>query len=325
LLQLEDVSVRFATHSARWPGKTRWLEAVSHVSLRVMQGQSVGLVGESGCGKSTLARAAVLLSRPQEGQVLFDNTDLLQVKANVLRRLRRRFQMIFQDPRSSLNPRMKVAQLIAEPLVIHGLAQSRNARLQKVAALIELVRLDDSVAQRFPHELSGGQRQRVAIARALACDPDLLVADEPTSALDVSVQAQIVNLLTELQAKKDLSFLFISHNLQLVSVFCHEMAVMYLGRIVERGPTAAVCRHPAHPYTQALLKAIPVHTARSTGLHALSGEVPSPIDLPAGCVFHPRCFRNDKRDACTQKRPSLIAVGKDHYCACHLVDETGTL
>jgi oligopeptide/dipeptide ABC transporter ATP-binding protein len=226
-------------------------------------------------------------------------------------------QMIFQDPRSSLNPRMRVSSLVGEPIAIHEPSLDSGRRGERVVELLELVRLEPRVGECFPHELSGGQRQRVAIARALACGPELVVADEPTSALDVSVQAQIVNLLMELQKKRSLAFLFISHNLKLVEVFCHRMAVMYLGGIVEHGPSKQVCASPIHPYTEALLAALPAARGGG-GPRVLEGEVPSPIDRPKGCVFHPRCPVTPKVEACTERVPALKEVTPGRLVACHL-------
>jgi oligopeptide/dipeptide ABC transporter ATP-binding protein len=287
------------------------------VHLSIDRGQAAGLVGESGCGKSTLGRAALLLERPSAGRVMFDGVDLMRLKPAALRRLRGRMQMIFQDPRSSLNPRMTVGQLAAEPYQIHHPRAGGKELNERVELLLAQVGLDPNVADRYPHEFSGGQRQRIAIARALSCDPEFIVADEPTSALDVSVQAQTLNLLIDLQEERDLTFLFISHNLRVIQLFCHTMAVMYLGEIVETGPTGDVTSQPAHPYTDALMDAVPsVHESMKPT--PLDGDVPSPVDLPSGCAFHPRCPEPDKPEACYHTPPPLDEVAPHRKAACHL-------
>jgi oligopeptide/dipeptide ABC transporter ATP-binding protein len=299
----------------------RELLALDDVSLDVRAGTILGLVGESGCGKSTLARTIVLLEEPTSGGVTFRGEDITALHGAELRGYRRRVQMVFQDPYGALPPRMTVGDAVAEPLSIAKWGD-RAARSKRVAELFDLVGLPATLAGRFPHQLSGGQRQRVNIARAIALDPELLVLDEPVSALDVSVQAQVLNLLRDLQERGGLAYIFISHDLRVVRYLCGEVAVMYLGRIVERGPTMTVFDRPAHPYTVALLGSIPDLASQEAGggRPRLRGEVPSPIDRPSGCPFHPRC--PIARDICATDRPELRLVpATGGLSACHFADE----
>ena len=313
LLRLSDVWVSFPQ-----PGRKR-LQALRGLDLTLERGEALGLVGESGCGKSTLAHTILLLHRPDRGRILLEGEDLTALSTKELRLRRRRFQMIFQDPRSSFNPRRTIGQSVAEPLEIFRLGKNREDRDRRVAELLEQVGLDTDLARRYPHELSGGQRQRAAVARALATQPALLVADEPTSALDVSIQAQVVNLLARFQAERSLGLLFISHDLLLVRSLCDRTAVMYLGRIVELGSTPDIYENPLHPYTQALLQALPrLETSRPAA--TLPGDVPSPIDLPSGCPFLPRCPRAGKDRRCAEQEPKLWEVTPGHWAACHLAD-----
>jgi oligopeptide transport system ATP-binding protein len=317
-----------APHVRLWRAISRMpatVRAVTDVDLEIRRGETLGLVGESGCGKSTLGRTILRLHEPSAGQIVFDTTELTGLSHRELRPLRRRMQMIFQDPYASLNPRMTVGAAIAEPLVIHRLAGSASEREARVAELLARVGLRADAARRYPHEFSGGQRQRIGIARALACQPQFLVCDEPISALDVSIQAQIVNLLEDLQDAEQLTYLFISHDLKIVQHICDRVAVMYLGRIVELAEARTLYRTPSHPYTQALLSAVPrIHpTSRSTARRErilLSGDVPSPIDPPPGCAFHPRCPIKDKPAACFREIPRLRVLQNGARAACHVAE-----
>jgi oligopeptide/dipeptide ABC transporter ATP-binding protein len=292
------------------------VRAVDGVSFSVGKGETLGLVGESGCGKSTVGRTILRLQPATAGSVSWDGKDLLALDARGLREARRRLQIIFQDPYSSLNPRMTVGHAIAEGIEIHRLAP-RSEVPARVARLLEEVGLDPGYATRYPHEFSGGQRQRIGIARALAVEPAFIVCDEPVSALDVSVQAQVLNLLADLQARRGISFLFIAHDLAVVRQLAHRVAVMYLGRIVETGPTEEVLARPAHPYTQALLSAVPVPDPSSHRLRiVLPGDPPSPSNPPPGCPFHPRCQHPAKDARCTTERPLLHQLGRSEV-ACH--------
>ncbi|HEU4728425.1 MAG TPA: oligopeptide/dipeptide ABC transporter ATP-binding protein [Kofleriaceae bacterium] len=294
---------------------------MSDVSLEVARGETLGLVGESGCGKSTLGRTILRLHEPSAGRITFGATELTRLSQRELRPLRRHMQMIFQDPYASLNPRMTVGAAIAEPLVIHRLAATAAERARRVAELLARVGLQADAAGRYPHEFSGGQRQRIGIARALACKPQFIVCDEPISALDVSVQAQIVNLLEDLQDAERLTYLFISHDLKIVQHICDRVAVMYLGRIVELAEARTLYRTPKHPYTQALLSAVPRIDPRARRDRILlAGDVPSPIDPPRGCPFHPRCPVKDKPAACFQELPRLRVLQNGARAACHVAE-----
>jgi oligopeptide/dipeptide ABC transporter ATP-binding protein len=296
------------------------VRAVDGVSFSVGKGETLGLVGESGCGKSTVGRTILRLQDATAGSVSFDGSDFLALDSDSLRQARRKLQIIFQDPYSSLNPRMTVGDAIAEGIEIHRLAPRAEIR-GRVAQLLEEVGLDPGYATRYPHEFSGGQRQRVGIARALAVEPAFIVCDEPVSALDVSVQAQVLNLLADLQARRGISYLFIAHDLAVVRQIAHRVAVMYLGRIVETGPTEEVLAHPAHPYTRALLSAVPVPDPDTQRLRiVLPGDPPSPSNPPSGCAFHPRCPHPAKDARCTTERPLLHQLGGIEV-ACHHAEE----
>jgi peptide/nickel transport system ATP-binding protein len=295
------------------------LRAVDGVSFAIARGRTLSLVGESGSGKSTVARLLVGLYAPSRGSVAFDGHPLHDLTRAQLRPLRRRMQMIFQDPYASLNPRWRVGAIIAEPLRAHRLVAGRAARRDRVAALLRQVGLAPADADKFPHEFSGGQRQRISIARALASQPEFLICDEPTSALDVSVQAQILNLMKDLQRALGLTYLFISHNLAVVSHMSDEVGVMYLGRIVEQAPARTLFAQPRHPYTRLLLDTVPDLSLRGALRTPVAGEIPNPIDPPSGCAFHPRCPHAD--DRCRRERPELRDTGAGARAACHAVEE----
>ncbi len=313
LLAVSELARRFNVR--RHDGSRAELRAVDGVSFTIARGEVLGLVGESGSGKTTVGHLILRVLEPSAGSIRFDGVDISRLSTSALRPYRRRMQMVFQDPVSSLNPRMTIGDAIAEPLVIHRIAKSAAERREKVAELLRLVGLSADDAMRYPHAFSGGQRQRIGIARALASSPDLLIADEPVSALDVSIQAQIVNLLLDLQARLGLAMLFIAHDLAVVEHIAKRIAVMYLGRIVEIAESRTLCQRPLHPYTEALLSAVPVPdpAAKSTR-KVLKGEIPSPIDPPSGCVFRNRCVY--ALPACAQERPALRDAGAGRLKAC---------
>jgi oligopeptide/dipeptide ABC transporter ATP-binding protein len=305
----------------------RWLlrrnpiqvKAVDGVNLVVKKGESLGLVGESGCGKSTLGRCILRLEEPTEGKIYFDNQNITAFDRTTLRRFRRDMQIIFQDPYSSLNPRMTLGQILSEPFKIHGILSGKDRRA-RIKDLIDVVGLLPEQINRYPHEFSGGQRQRICVARALALNPKLVIADEPVSALDVSIQAQILNLLVQLQRDFDLTYLFISHDLSVVKHISDRVAVMYLGRIVELADRDSLYSHPSHPYTKALMSAVPVSNPLSRKKRIiLEGDVPSPINPPSGCNFHPRC--RYYRDICIRRVPALKEIEEGHWVACHFPKE----
>lgn len=317
MLKVRQLKVHFPVRHG-WFGRThQFLKAVDGVSFDLDAGETLGLVGESGCGKSTLARAILRLVEPTSGQVRFEGEDLTQMRGAPLRARRRSLQIIFQDPYGSLDPRLRVEALIGEALDIHRLAPSRTARRARVAELLEAVGLEAAAAGRYAHEFSGGQRQRIGIARALAVEPKLIVCDEPVSALDVSVQAQIINLLQDLQARHGIGYLFIAHDLAVVEHISRRIMVMYLGKIVELGPAAALAGAPRHPYTQALLSAVPVVEPEFKRRRIiLAGDLPSAIHPPGGCPFHPRCPIAEAR--CEVEVPAFREVAPGHSVACHL-------
>jgi oligopeptide transport system ATP-binding protein len=293
------------------------VKAVDGVDFTIARGETLGLVGESGCGKTTTGRCILRLERPTEGQILFDGQDISGMDRKGLTAMRRRMQVIFQDPYSSLNPRMKVGDIIAEPIKVHGVEPDARRREARVRELLSVCGLDPKFTDRYPHEMSGGQRQRVGIARALALDPEFIVCDEAVSALDVSIQAQVVNLLEDLRERFNLTYLFIAHDLSVVRHLCQRVAVMYLGRIVEMADSDELFDNPLHPYTQALLSAVPVPDPRVEAqrqFRPTKGEVPSPINPPSGCVFHPRC--PVAVDGCKKTRPTLRELRPRHWVAC---------
>ena len=293
------------------------IKAVDDVSFFVRRGETLGLVGESGCGKTTTGRCILQLYRPTSGTVLFEGKNLCAMKGRELRVMRRQMQVIFQDPYSSLNPRMTAGNIIGEPLIVHGLAKNKREYRERVAELLSVAGLNPYMADRFPHEFSGGQRQRIGVARALAVTPQFVVCDEPVSALDVSIQAQIINLLEELQERYDLTYLFIAHDLSVVRHISDRVAVMYLGHIVEIAERDEIYSNPLHPYTKALLSAVPIPDpivdARRERI-ILAGEVPSPLNPPRGCVFHPRCYL--ATEECQEEMPELREVQTEHWVAC---------
>lgn len=301
-------------------GKPRLLlHAVDDVSFEIARGETLALVGESGCGKSTIARMLVGLYKPSRGQVRFDGVDLSKLSSPSGRQMRSRLQMIFQDPYASLNPRWKVADIIAEPIRVHRTMSGEDAIAARIEALLRQVGLSGADAAKYPHQFSGGQRQRLSIARALASRPDFLVCDEPTSALDVSVQAQVLNLMRDIQRADGLTYLFISHNLAVVNHVADRVGVMYLGRIVELAPKRQLFEMPQHPYTRMLLDAIPVIDGSGRTRTAVSGEVPNPLNPPSGCTFHPRCPL--ARDRCRSERPLLRSSADGSQVACHAIEE----
>jgi oligopeptide/dipeptide ABC transporter ATP-binding protein len=317
LVEVRDLVTHFTRRTGLLGTRKETVQAVSGVSLDIAPHETLGLVGESGCGKTTLGRTILRLIERTSGEVTFDGQDVFALDAEALRRLRRRMQIIFQDPYASLNPRMTIGRAVREGIDVHHLAAGQEAQ-RRVLALLEEVGLPADAASRYPHEFSGGQRQRAGIARALAVEPELLVCDEPVSALDVSVQAQVLNLLADLQARRGLSYLFISHDLAVVRHVAPRVAVMYLGRIVEEGPAEALYAAPRHPYTQALLSAVPVPDPRTKRSRiVLPGDPPSPVHPPQGCPFHPRCPHPAKDQTCLSIRPELKALAPGQRVACH--------
>jgi oligopeptide/dipeptide ABC transporter ATP-binding protein len=326
LLEVRDLTVHFPVRRGLLQRRVGTVRAVDGVSFTVGRGSTLGLVGESGCGKSTTGRAILRLVEPTSGIVRLDGAEISALAPAELRRARRQMQMIFQDPYASLNPRMTVLDIIAEPLRTHGLVRSKDDAAAEVARLMETVGLTPTYMRRYPHEFSGGQRQRVGIARAIALRPKLIIADEPVSALDVSIRAQIVNLLAELQRDLGLTYVFVAHDLAVVRHLSAEVAVMYLGRIVERSETEALFRRPLHPYTQALLSAIPVPdpaVERGRRRLVLAGEVPSPLHPPSGCHFHTRCPY--AMDRCKVDMPALEEREPGRWVACHLEDAPASI
>jgi oligopeptide/dipeptide ABC transporter ATP-binding protein len=321
VVEADGISVRFPVgRSGFWGREAKWVHAVEDVSFTVHHGETLGLVGESGSGKTTVGRTVLRRIQPFEGRILFHGADITSTTGEQLRALRRRMQLVFQDPYASLNPRMSVLQLVAEPLVVHGVVKSVKASRGQVVALLERCGLPSDTADRHPHAFSGGQRQRIGIARALALQPDFIVADEPVSALDVSVRAQIVNLLQDLQREFGLAYLFIAHDLSVVEHISNRVAVMYLGKIVELAPSLDLYRDPRHPYTVSLLSAIPQHDPDAKKARiVLKGDVPNPAHPPSGCRFHPRCFM--AQPICSTEEPPLREVVPGHWSACHFAEE----
>lgn len=321
LLSVRNLVKSFSVSSGLLGKKHQTLKAVDGISLELETGETLGVVGESGCGKSTTGKLITGLLPCDEGEILLEGDNITNLPAKRMRPLRRKIQMIFQDPYSSLNPRLRIGDIVSEPLKIHNLGSNVEIR-EEVMALLEKVGLNPSHYHRYPHEFSGGQRQRIGIARALALKPKLIIADEPVSALDLSIQAQIINLLQDLQQEFNLTYLVIAHDLSVIEHMCDRVAVMYLGRIVEMASARQIYEHPRHPYGEALLNAVPIadpqHRSRRV---ALKGEPPSPIERPSGCHFHPRCPY--ARQICSEHSPCLENKGDGHLAACHFSDEVG--
>jgi oligopeptide transport system ATP-binding protein len=326
LIEVEDLKVHFPIRSGIFQTEVGTVKAVDGITFQVRKGETLGLVGESGCGKSTTGRAMIRLREPTSGTVTFDGIDLGTLKSEALRKMRRRMQIIFQDPYGSLDPRMTVGSIISEPIDTHKLAKG-DARKERVADLLRIVGLDPNYVSRYPHEFSGGQRQRIGVARALAVEPEFIVCDEPISALDVSIQAQVLNLLTDLREQLGLTYLFIAHDLSVVKHISDRVAVMYLGKIVEIGPPDIMYANPGHPYTRALLSAVPVpdpEMERRRKRVILVGDVPSPVNPPEGCRFHTRCWlyeRLGKPEECRTIDPPVRTLQGDHGAACHFAEQ----
>jgi peptide/nickel transport system ATP-binding protein/oligopeptide transport system ATP-binding protein len=323
LVQIKNLKMYFPVTSGMFlQRKIADIKAVDEVSLDIIRGETLGLVGESGCGKTTLGKSILQLYRPTSGEVLFEGNDLCRMPNKQLRPLRQKLQVIFQDPHESLDPRFTAADIIGEPMRIHGVPKGR-ARRERIEELLDVVGLASYMANRYPHEFSGGQRQRLGIARALALNPSFIVCDEPISALDVSIQAQIINLLSDLQEKFHITYLFISHDLSVVRHISNRVAVMYLGKLVEVADRDELYKAPLHPYTQALLSAVPIPdpaVEAQRSVIVLKGEVPSPLNPPPGCVFHPRCYK--VFEPCATVVPMLTEIGSGHHVACHLYNRS---
>ena len=314
LLDVKDLKKYYPVTGGLLPRHLGDVKAVDGVSFYIKEGETLGLVGESGCGKSTLGRTILRLEEPTEGEIIYRGTDITKLDKRGLRGLRKEIQIVFQDPQSSLDPRMTVGRSIGEALLIHGMGDEKE-REQRVAEMLERVGLEGQHALRYPHEFSSGQRQRIGIARAFSVNPNLIIADEPVSALDVSIQAQILNLMLDLREEFGLAYLFIAHDLSVIRQISHQVAVMYLGKIVELAEKGEIFENTLHPYTEALLSAIP-HIGQKRRRILLQGSVPSPLNPPAGCRFHTRCHR--VLPICSQEEPPLKDVGNDHLVACHL-------
>lgn len=321
LLQVENLTKYFYKPQGLFGQKKQIVKSVDHVTFDIMRNETLGLVGESGCGKTTVGRTITRLYEPTDGKIIFDGKDISHLTKKELLPYRKKMQMIFQDPYASLNARMTVMEIIREALDLHSDLKTKEEKSKRVYELLDRVGLMREHANRYPHEFSGGQRQRIGIARALAVDPEFIVCDEPISALDVSIQAQVVNMLEDLQREFGLTYLFIAHDLSMVRHISDRIGVMYLGKLVEIGPSEEIYSHHLHPYTEALLSSVPVpdpEKARAKEQIVLQGDIPSPIDPPSGCRFRTRCPRACEQ--CAQAEPELKPVGNDHFVACHLVN-----
>lgn len=321
LLEVEDLKEYFPVKAGLLKKTVGYVKAVDGISLRLHAGETLGIVGESGCGKSTLGRMIMRVLDPTDGRIIFDGQDITHMKGRALRRIRQNFQMVFQDPYASLNPKMRIGETLMEPLTVNHLMNSRQAR-ERVTELLGIVGLKENDFSRYPHQFSGGQRQRIGIARALSLNPKLIIADEAVSALDVSIQAQILNLMSDLRSQFHLSYIFISHNLAVVHHISDRVGVMYLGNLVEIGEKEQVYKNPCHPYTQALIRAVPIakRNIRREPV-VISGEIPNPANPPKGCPFHTRC--SQACDICKVRKPSLMEVEPGHMVACHLFTDSG--
>lgn len=327
LLDVDNLTIHFKLRGGLFGGKTTGtVRAVDGVSFQVMRGETLGVVGESGCGKSTTGLGVLRMVEPTAGTVTLDGTDLTALDQKALRKFRRKMQMVYQDPFGALDPRMRVMDIVGEPLLIHGLHKSKEEYRNRVHDLLERVGLRQDMASRYPHQFSGGQRQRIGIARALAAEPDLIICDEPVSALDVSIQAQVINLLEDLQEEFGLTYLFIAHDLAVVKHICDRIMVMYLGHVVEVTSRDALYDNPQHPYTQALMSAIPIPDPDAEANRqfddSLQGEIPSPLNPPSGCPFHTRC--QYAHEACRTQKPVLMETEPGHQVACHLYDPSAS-
>lgn len=320
LVKVENLKKHYAVNKGITGIKKQYVKAVDGVSFDVHEGEVLGLVGESGCGKSTTGKLISRLIEPTDGKIIFQNTDISKFKRSEMRNIRKHIQMVFQDPYASLNPRMTVGEIIAEPLIIHGLTKSKDEINKRVAKLLQLVGMDSYHSVRYPHEFSGGQRQRIGIARALAVEPKLIIADEPVSALDVSIQSQVLNLMTELKDKFKLTYIFIAHDLSVVEHISDRVGVMYLGNLVEMSDKYDIYKNPMHPYTQALLSAVPIPDPEvKRNRIILEGGIPSPINPPEGCKFHTRC--KQCMDICKKEVPPKVNINENHYVYCHLYNK----
>ena len=316
LVEVTNLSKHFPLSKSLFYQKADKVRALDEVSFSIPKGETLGVVGESGCGKSTLGKTLLRLIEPTQGKITFGGIDITQLRGSEMQAMRRKMQLVFQDPYAALNPRMTIHATLSEPLIIHHLCPSKEEKRKRIHTLLDYVQLPQTVLDKYPHEFSGGQRQRICIARALAVEPEFIVCDESVSALDISIQAQVLNLLIDLQGQLGLTYLFIGHDLNVVRFISHQVAVMYLGKIVEMGPVDSVYQYPQHPYTKALLSAVPIpDPAYKKNRIILQGDVPSPIAPPTGCHFHTRCWKATA--VCKEVYPSITQQGATHFFRCH--------